>query len=254
MMGEKHMVDFHIHLLSGVDDGARDTLESVNLLQSLGKQKVKMAIATPHFIIREAVEAKSLLEKRNQSAELLRRHLDKAKKMGVEIKVPSVLLGAEVRIIKDISKLDILEKLCIEGTDRILLEFPWECPFDDWVWQEVMDICDRRRLKPILAHPERFVKNNDDINKMLDYLKTGIFVQFNATSIIGDYQSIVSQRMLEVTDRYVLGTDAHNMVTRKPYFDKARERLSVITRFSSEEILERNTKIILKDVLNAKKA
>ena len=41
--------DIHSHILPGVDDGAKDICESVELINSMKKEGITAVIATPHF-------------------------------------------------------------------------------------------------------------------------------------------------------------------------------------------------------------
>ena len=43
------LVDVHSHILPGMDDGARDVAESVDLLRLSYRQDVRHMWATPHF-------------------------------------------------------------------------------------------------------------------------------------------------------------------------------------------------------------
>ena len=44
------MIDFHSHILPGVDDGSASVEESLELLRMLASQGVDTVVATPHFI------------------------------------------------------------------------------------------------------------------------------------------------------------------------------------------------------------
>ena len=43
------MIDWHSHILPEMDDGSRDTDESIAMLEALKHQGVDTVIATPHF-------------------------------------------------------------------------------------------------------------------------------------------------------------------------------------------------------------
>lgn len=43
------MIDFHTHILPGMDDGSRDVHESLQLLTLENEQGVQEILLTPHF-------------------------------------------------------------------------------------------------------------------------------------------------------------------------------------------------------------
>ena len=46
------MIDFHSHILPGMDDGSKSTQESLEMLDMLRAQGVDTVAATPHFYAR----------------------------------------------------------------------------------------------------------------------------------------------------------------------------------------------------------
>ena len=43
------IIDFHSHILPGIDDGSRSVEESIALLQKEAEQGISHVVATPHF-------------------------------------------------------------------------------------------------------------------------------------------------------------------------------------------------------------
>ena len=43
------IIDFHSHILPGIDDGARNLDTSMAMLEQIREQKVDYMVATPHF-------------------------------------------------------------------------------------------------------------------------------------------------------------------------------------------------------------
>lgn len=43
------VIDFHSHILPGIDDGARNLETSLAMLRQVSSQRVDYMIATPHF-------------------------------------------------------------------------------------------------------------------------------------------------------------------------------------------------------------
>ena len=66
------MIDFHSHVLPGIDDGSRDTDMSLAMLRMEQEQNVQAVVATPHFYA-EQDSVKSFLKRRSHSMERLMR-------------------------------------------------------------------------------------------------------------------------------------------------------------------------------------
>ena len=111
------MIDWHSHILPKLDDGSKNLDEALELLRILSEQGVNTVIATPHFYANDE-SLERFLERREESYKSLCEALPENS--------PKLLLGAEVCYYPGISRLDGLEKLCIEGTRLLLLEMPFE--------------------------------------------------------------------------------------------------------------------------------
>ena len=110
------MIDFHTHVLPGIDDGSRGTDMSMQMLETSYNYGIDVMVATPHFYIRHT-DVEGFLRHRNDSYRAL---MHKAKSRNTPI--PDIRLGAEVFYFTGISALEDLDKLCIEGTKYLLLE------------------------------------------------------------------------------------------------------------------------------------
>jgi glycosyltransferase involved in cell wall biosynthesis len=110
-VGVRAMIDFHSHFLPAMDDGAVDVAEATAMLTASVAQGVHTVVATPHFYRSENTIA-SFLQLRQKSFNLLDGHIPDGL---------SVVLGAEVRLQRGLSRLD-LRDLCIQGTNRILID------------------------------------------------------------------------------------------------------------------------------------
>ena len=65
-------IDFHTHILPGMDDGAETVQQSIKMLRMLRKQGVDRVALTPHFYAhRESVD--SFLDRRQTAFEQLQK-------------------------------------------------------------------------------------------------------------------------------------------------------------------------------------
>ena len=61
------MIDFHSHILPGIDDGSKSVEESIELLRMLSVQEVDTVAATPHFYASDG-SPEEFFERRDASA------------------------------------------------------------------------------------------------------------------------------------------------------------------------------------------
>ena len=208
------MIDFHSHILPGIDDGSRSVEESAEMLRTLYRQGVELVALTSHFYANEN-SPHHFLERRARAFERL------APVLGEDM--PRVRLGAEVYYFRHISHMEGLERLCLEGTNVLLLEMP----FNTWTEgeiREVEDLCRSGRFTVMLAHIERYWKNQK--RSVWQRLRqAGAVFQCNASFFKPGLHQGGAIRLLRQGFVHVVGTDCHNMSSRKPNMDVAAAAL-----------------------------
>ena len=108
-------IDFHTHILPGMDDGAQNVDVSVAMLQQMERSQVDILIATPHYFSLD--EKPSDFRKRVQSSVSA---LQQACEQNGQ-KMPRILQGAEVYVERNLLLTEDLDLLCIGDTDLLLL-------------------------------------------------------------------------------------------------------------------------------------
>ena len=221
------MIDFHSHILPGIDDGANDIEESLALLRSLREQGVTTVVATPHYISNCSI--KSFLKKRQDAYDELYAAMDKT---GEEF--PNIVLGAEVAVNEYLMEHHDLERLCIEGTKVLLAEMPnkfWE-PF---LYHILYTIRARYHLDIMIAHVDRYFSSLGRNSKILKLIDMQPYFQINAPSLkLGKGKKLL--KMLTLLDcKFVFGSDCHDSVTRRPYI---KEPLEYISKKYGNEYIE----------------
>ena len=166
------MIDFHTHLLPGIDDGSQSIEETFQILDKQEMAHIKTIIATPHFYPDQKLD--SFIATRKEAYTSI--------EGVIQDKCMEVRLGAEVLLSVDTYKLEDLEKLCIEGTHYILVELPYS-HWSDWVYTSVEKLITVKGLRPILAHVERYDTVSDDPNRLGPFLEMGCILQANAISL-----------------------------------------------------------------------
>lgn len=218
------MIDWHSHILPGMDDGSKNVEESLCLMKMLAGQGVDAVVATPHFYANdESVD--SFLERRAVSAETLQAHLSDS--------LPEVLLGAEVSYYPGISRMSDLRRLKIEGTQLLLLEMPMS-KWTEYTVNELMELSCSGEMKIVLAHVERYLsyQSAEVLERLFD---SSLLMQANATFFTQLSSRRKALRLLSDGVIRFLGSDTHNTKTRPPMIGKAVE---VIQRKFGDDFIE----------------
>ena len=112
------MIDWHSHILPAVDDGSKSVTESLEMLKMMGVQGVDTVVATPHFFANdECVTA--FADRCEKSYLMLEDAIEEAKKTSETLKIPQVILGAEVKYYNGISRLPELKSLAFKNRNLI---------------------------------------------------------------------------------------------------------------------------------------
>ncbi|MDO5478409.1 MAG: exopolysaccharide biosynthesis protein, partial [Clostridia bacterium] len=144
------MIDMHSHILPAIDDGAKDVNEALAMLKDVYEKKCSVVIATPHLRAYSEEEIEQALEMRNKAYENV---VSEAKRQDVVI--PEIKLGFEVFLDKDITVFPSFRKLCIEGTDAMLVEMPMH-HWDAFTLSRI-DSLKENGIIPIIAHLDRYI-------------------------------------------------------------------------------------------------
>lgn len=218
--------DFHSHVLPGIDDGSGSVEESIAMLRSEAQQGIRHVVATPHFYASHD-NPKRFLERRREAELRLREKMDRIEGL------PQLSVGAEVHYFPGISDWDGLSELTIEKNGYILIEMP-QVPWSDRMWRELADITYKQGLTPIIAHVDRYLSplRTHGIPRRLEELP--VLVQANASFFITGLTSHIAMGMLKRQQIHLLGSDCHNMTTRKPNLGEAVQKIK--TRLGQEAL------------------
>jgi protein-tyrosine phosphatase len=165
------IIDFHAHVLPAADHGSMGILETKNQLAFYRKAGVDKVVATPHFYPNSVSIDQFLRTVDSAAAEL-------TELLAAEEGNPRVLLGAEVLYCENMHHMDKLEKLCIRGTDVLLLELP----LSEWspaLFHTVREL--NKRCRVVLAHIDRYTRFN--FEELWALVEAGVLVQINAFSL-----------------------------------------------------------------------
>ncbi|MBQ9493297.1 MAG: capsular polysaccharide biosynthesis protein [Oscillibacter sp.] len=209
------MTDYHCHILPRMDDGAKDLSVSLDMIRLMMAQGVDRIAATPHFYAHREKSAHDWLQRRQDAYRQI---------ADTDMTIPYLHLGAEVAIEHGISRVPGIHLLTFAQTPYILLEFPY-APFAHWMLEEVFDLSQRYGLTPVLAHIHRYAQFYTPA-QMSEILQTDAVFQINNEA----FRTLTGRRFVLSLIRkgcpYILGSDAHNMTSRRPDWDFVTKKVS----------------------------
>ena len=204
-------VDFHAHILPSADHGSNGIDMTREQLSLAKNADVDIIVATPHFYPNmhtpnEFYDMVSTAAKQIEDANLSR---------------PEICLGAEVLICENMENMEGIDKLCIRGTDILLVELPFSAWSNDLCYT-VKKLSSRYTL--VLAHVDRYIEAEPD--KIASFIRDGALAQINASSLF--YHSVKKKISPLVKEGAVcaIGSDLHK-IDKKAYaqFKKSQKKL-----------------------------
>lgn len=228
------LIDFHNHLLPGVDDGAATLDESRAGLLAMAEQGVRTVVVTPHLNASTTEDVRSLA----RAMELLDPAFEQLSAL-VASELPSVTVSRAVELMLDSPAPDLADpRLRIAGSSAVLVEFPALL-----VPPHSVQALYNLRLqgwRPVIAHPERYRQEYDPA-LISEWRGVGAAIQVNSGSLLGRYgehAKRIAWALLESGLADFLASDYH-----------ARGRLSVAeARQRLEEAgAEEQARLLLED-------
>ena len=196
-------VDIHSHLLPGIDDGARDLNNSIELIKRMRSYGIKNFITTPHV----------LGDVYPNSSEVIKEKLEEVKSEMKSQGLNDVKITAAAEYMMDeqfskrLSENDILTL----KDNYILVEMSYfNAPVNLY---EVLFEIQLKGYKPILAHPERYNFYHNDFESYYKLKKAGCLFQLNILSLTEQYGANVqkiSKQLLKLNLYDFIGTDTHH--------------------------------------------
>ena len=220
------IIDFHSHILPGVDDGSPSCEVSLAMLREAARQGVTHMIATPHFYPNRD-NPQDFLQRRQDAFDRLQDALSG------ETDLPAIHLGAEVYYFNGIADSEITEILTISKTRYMLLEMPWS-QWTPQMYRQMEAIHGNYGITPIIAHVDRYIAPMHTHRIPQTLAELPLLVQANANFFIKRHTRPLALRMLKQGQIHCFGSDCHNDQDRPPNLGAA---LDLIRRNLGEDIL-----------------
>lgn len=219
------MIDFHIHILPGIDDGSQNWDETMQLARQSADFGITHLVATPHG---SGENLNAVLAKRNQ---LLAEFRQKLK----EENIPLVLLpGLEYSADGHSSDaaLENPESRCGNSdvpNRPMLVELPFTVNLN--FAANLLFNAQIKNLTLILAHPERYDGFLKKIDFLMELMDKGLFLQFNSDNFKGGlFRNAIPKAILKLIshaqEQVVIGSDAHHPEYRPAGLLDAKKRIT----------------------------
>lgn len=228
------MIDFHSHILPGVDDGSSSIDMTMEMLENSLQQGVEYICATPHFI---TGEYEITLEEYEEKLKLIR------EKASGNI---NIIQGLEIYINPELPKLYSEKKVWGYNNKKyVLVELPMQqYPiYTEKVFYELRLL----GATPVLAHPERNLSIMKNPNLLVDIVEQGNLAQMNAGSIVGIYGSDIkkfAEKLVSMNLIHMLGSDGHNNTRRNTNLQQGFKRVESLNNGLYKWITENEKNIL----------
>jgi len=200
------MKDLHSHLLFGIDDGSKSIQESLRLLKEMEKAGITDLLLTPHYVENSKYNCDNKEKKK-----LFDTLKERAKNEDISI---NLYYGNEVFFTSHFLEYLKENKIrTLNNSKYLLFEFPMSNVYSNAL--EILQELTMNGCVPVLAHPERYFAFQKHPDYLEEFLRAGILLQGNFTSLFGKYG-----RTAEKTLKYLikkkwitfLGSDTHHEV------------------------------------------
>jgi len=220
-------IDFHLHLLPGLDDGSASLVETIRMVKVLSELGFSTLVCTPHQ------KQDSINPSRSSIAQVFAAVCEE-----VEDHFPGVelVLGAENYYDSQLSaRLGEKDVPTIRDSDTFLLEFPPS--IDEKSFRTALFRVQMEGYSPVIAHVERYRNLN---HKVLASIGEEFFLQVNLTSLLKENSDLEQRsRAIKYFEKNLVTLFATDMHT--PHMIKRVEKaMGWVRRNFGEDALDRH--------------
>jgi protein-tyrosine phosphatase len=223
------MIDIHTHILPGLDDGAQEMSDSLDLAREASKNGISTIVATPHIGWPTMIPPGRIVE----MVGILRENLA-AQALPLEI-----LPGGELQLEPGMAlEFRAGRATPIGNGPYVLIELPmWNYP--NYAEQTIFDL-QHAGNHPEIAHPERCAAFEKDVALLVKLVQRGVLTQLTASSLLGGFGPSIktlSEMMLMNNLTHVIASDCHGINQRPPILQRAVERAAQLIGNSAAEAM-----------------
>lgn len=233
------MIDFHTHILPGIDDGAKDVSVSAAMLETEKEQGVNEIVLTPHYY-----------GKFYSPTDFVRRRAAAYEKLlAVAAGEFFFTLGAEIHFSDTLSVNAECRKLAIGDTRYALVELPFGEKWSGSLLTRLRYFMDETELTPVIAHICRYPQLRKNPEALLRLAEMGCLLQVNASAFCDKDSSGFAFAALKHNLVHCLGSDCHNVTDRAPDLKRAEEAIAQAGYADRLEEIGRIMKCVTEDRL-----
>jgi protein-tyrosine phosphatase len=236
----KAMIDIHSHILPGIDDGAENIEQAIEMAEAAVAEGITHLFATPHHRNgRYENEKYAVMD-----------HVDLLNSELVRRNIPlHILPGQEIRLYKEL--IDDLDRDVFiplhHELKYLLIEFP-SSNVPAYA-AEILYELSLRNYKPIIVHPERNSEIIENPDILYDLIITGALTQITASSVVGNFGKKImnfSHELLKANMAHFIASDVHNTTHRRFHLNKAYETIQKQYGIDMRYYLQENAEMVKK--------
>jgi protein-tyrosine phosphatase len=226
------MIDIHCHILPGIDDGAKDLNDSLEMARQAQSQGITRIVASPHH---KNGSFDNNFQDIMTEVNLLNKELTRE---GIDIEI---LPGQEVRIYGEMEEDLDVDLLTVNNSGvYMLIEFP-SSHLPRYANKLLFDL-QLKGIVPIIVHPERNREIMEDPSKLYRLIKEGSLSQVTASSVTGRMGKKIKKFSLDLLSHnlaHFIASDSHNTTTRpfdlREAYETVEKELGMSIRYQVQE-------------------
>lgn len=244
------MIDIHSHILPGIDDGARNVEESMDLIRQAYSNGVTDIIVTPHYMT-----GSDYISDNAEKRKVITRLKYYVKKEKIPI---NIYLGNEVFVENDMLKYKKNKQITtLNNSKYLLFELPLNYKFNGL--NDVVFNLEANKIIPVIAHPERYACVKEDPSIIEDLINKGVLFQCNLGSFLGVYGKKSKEIVILLLKHHAItfmGSDIHR--SGNEFYNRIDEVKNIMRKYIDdseiEDIFVNNAKRVLeKNVITKSK-
>ena len=232
------MIDIHTHILPHMDDGAKDSATALGMLEAEISQGVDTVIFSPHYYGKSRSPEKFL-----QTRQTMYEHIQDRIPKNIQTRLAAEVHFTGINPIEN----DAMCSLAIEGTEYVLVEFPFTTAWTSSVLDRLSQFIYDTDYTPIIAHVERYIEAKKKPSILTDLVNMGCLLQVNTTSFLEKQDKKFAFTLLKHGLVHCLGTDAHDEENRAPDYATAKKAIEESGYGADFARIQENMRLILEN-------